>query len=87
MTRSCIRRGVPAPGPPTPTNIPHGYRHTERVDVKYYLDGDEITEQQALDMEAAGEAHVSYGSSGANTPDGSGEPWIRMAHGPNRNLT
>lgn len=56
-------------------------------DMKYYLDGEEITEQRAIDMEAAGEAHVSYGSSGGNTPDGSGEPWIRMAHGPCKSPT
>lgn len=50
--------------------------------MKYFYEGQEITERQALDMESAGEAHVQYGSSGGNTPDGSGEPWMRMAPGP-----
>jgi hypothetical protein len=52
--------------------------------MKFYYDGSEITEQQANDMEAAGQAHVVYGSSGGNTPDGSGEPWMRLSPGPNQ---
>ena len=51
----------------------------EGLVMQYYLDGQRISEQRALDLEAAGIAHVIYGSSGGNTPDGSGEPWIRMA--------